>query len=264
MKGITRDCAQEMIDRKSIWIYAVITVIAVLIVMGLGSVKIDQVGPGGRGATTALSDVGDSVTLGGLETLLSLLVFITVFVTAGLIPGMLVRGRAEFYLSKPLSRASLLLNKILSIWIVYGGVIVLCGLITWGMFYVSFGAAVPKAFWLFVFNLLALLLWLSVIVFAGIFSNSTAMGIVTAFLLWIIQGLLPKRAALEVMTDSKFIIRTVDALYYVLPKTSEMAGIGSALADGKPVESWMPLWTTMLFAVVLIGATAYIFKRKDY
>ncbi len=264
MKGITRDCAQEMVDRKSIWIYAVITVIALLIIMGLRSVRIMEGGPGMDSSTSVLAEMGQSVTISGLDTFLSLLVFITVFVTAGLLPGMLIRGRAEFYLSKPLSRTSLLINKLVGIWVVYGAVIVAAGILAWGMFYVTFGTAVPQAFWLFLFNLLALFVWLSIVIFAGVFSGSAAMSIVTAFLIWVVQGLLASRGALEALIDSKFILKLVDALYYVLPKTSEMANIGEALAKGNTVETWLPLWTTLLFALALLTGTVYIFKSKDY
>ena len=63
---------------------------------------------------------------------LSLLVFLTVIGTAGFMPGMLSKGRAEYFLSKPVSRTRLYLQKVISLWLVYGAAIVLAGVVIVG------------------------------------------------------------------------------------------------------------------------------------
>ena len=85
MRGIARDCVQELVDRKSIWIYAVLTVISALIIMGLRSVKVMEGPIGSDAAMSPLAEMGSRVTLSGMDSFLSLLVFVTVFVTAGLL-----------------------------------------------------------------------------------------------------------------------------------------------------------------------------------
>lgn len=263
MRGITRDCLNEMIERKLIWIYVVVTVIAVLLVLGSKSMIV-QISIDDPSGTNPMSEMGRDIAVGALDSYMSFLVFLTILGTAGLLPSMMVRGRAEYFLSKPLSRTSLYLNKLFGIWLVYGGTIVLGAIVVYAFFYMGYGYFDAKLAYLFILNLVSLFIWLSLTMFAGVLTGSFAVTIMLAFLVWIVQGLLQWHEAVEQVVSSKVVTTIVDTLYYVFPKTSQLSDLTETVARGNPVESWLPLWSSLLFAVVMVGATVVIFQRKDY
>ncbi|HQL25224.1 MAG TPA: hypothetical protein PKY95_12460, partial [candidate division Zixibacteria bacterium] len=106
--------------------------------------------------------------------------------------------------------------------------------------------------------------WLSVTAFSGILTGSFAVSIMMAFVMWIAQVLLQYHEAVQNVIGSRFVTGIVSGLYYVLPKTSQLGEVTQSLALGRPVESWLPLWSSLLFAVVLVGITVAMFERKDY
>jgi ABC-type transport system involved in multi-copper enzyme maturation permease subunit len=129
MKGITRDCVVEMFDRKTVYLFAAVTFIAVVLALLSPKMEMEFYATG----DIDMGSMGDFLTnpvTKVLSTFLAFMVFLVVMASAGLVPNMLAKGRADFYLSKPISRTSLLLNKLFGIWLVYGGTIVLCGILT--------------------------------------------------------------------------------------------------------------------------------------
>ncbi|RME19140.1 MAG: hypothetical protein D6800_14645, partial [Candidatus Zixiibacteriota bacterium] len=108
MKGQISDVWQELRARKIIW--------AFVIVIGVGIVVLWEFIGDQLNAAMALSGKTDAASMqaaltnwvaGGVDLYTSILVFLVVLITAGNVPGMLQRGRAEFYLAKPVSRVSL-------------------------------------------------------------------------------------------------------------------------------------------------------------
>ena len=68
-------------------------------------------------------------------------------------------------------------------------------------------------------------------------------------------GRLSKSQALENITSF---------LYYVLPKTSDVSVIIRRLILDQPVESWMPVWSTAIFGVVVLGLGLWRFQRRSF
>jgi len=263
MKGMIRDSLLELFDRKIIYLFAVVTLITVVVVFLMRSIEVHIQTQSGFGADN-LEDFLGNQFLNGLSTFMSFLLFLAVMATAGLIPNMLVKGRADFYLSKPMSRSSVYMRKIGSMWLVYGGIILVCGIIgtlaiglfhdyfSWGMLYII------------IFKLVSFFVWLSIIAFVGIISGSTSVSIMGAFIVYIVQWLLDKRELIAAFIDSKPVTYVADILYYIWPKTEEVSDLTLRLAQGREVFNWMPLWSTLLFTLVLIYLTIFIFKRKEY
>jgi len=259
MKGMIRDSLLELFDRKIIYLFAVVTLITVVVVFLMRSIEVHIQTQSGFGADN-LEDFLGNQFLNGLSTFMSFLLFLAVMATAGLIPNMLVKGRADFYLSKPMSRSSVYMRKIGSMWLVYGGIILVCGIIgtlaiglfhdyfSWGMLYII------------IFKLVSFFVWLSIIAFVGIISGSTSVSIMGAFIVYIVQWLLDKRELIAAFIDSKPVTYVADILYYIWPKTEEVSDLTLRLAQGREVFNWMPLWSTLLFTLV----TIFIFKRKEY
>ncbi|MBD3403030.1 ABC transporter permease subunit [candidate division GN15 bacterium] len=265
MRGLAADTYRELVDRKLLWLYGIVTVIMLLSVFAVQStVDNMRLADAPPEMQEQIGDALGQYVIGGLYWFLGILVFLTVMGTAGLIPSMFSRGRAEFYLSKPASRTSILLGKLAGIWSVYGGLMVLAGLLVLGTMVVAYDLFSATVFFVFVAALVDLFIWLSVTGFVGVLSGSFAMSIMAAFALWIIQWLLTFREAVEQLVDNSLVLRVVDTLYYMLPKFSQLGDLFLAMGQHKPVDDWLPLWSSLAFAVVLYIATVWLFKRKDY
>lgn len=263
MRGMTRDCVVEMFDRKTIYLFAAVTFIAVVIALLSPKMEVEFHATG----NVDMGSVGDFLTnpvTKVLSTFLKFMVFLAVMASAGLVPNMLAKGRADFYLSKPISRTSLFLNKLFGIWLVYGGTIVLGGILTYAALVSAHGFFDWKILYVFALGLVSLFIWLSITTTAGIVSGSTVMSIMSAFLVWVAQVILYWHEQIRQFLGSKPVGYVVDGLYYIFPKTGEVSTIANACAFGKPVESWMPLYSSLIFSVALVTLAVIIFKRKNY
>jgi len=263
MRGLFRDTITDLLDRKVHLLFAAVTGIAVAAVLVSSRMEIELTMSGTENMESMMELIGNPLTR-ALSIFLWFVVFLIVMASAGLIPTMFMRGQAEFYLSKPVSRTSLLLNKLLAIWLIYGGVMVFAGAIVYGVTVLVYGLFDWKILFLFALNLVRIFIWLSITVTVGVVSGSTTMSIITAFLVWIAQFILLMHDQIKVIVSSQIFGYVVDTLYYIVPKMSQIGNLADALALGKPVESWQPLFTSLLFSVVLIYVATLVFNRKDY
>lgn len=261
MRGITRDTLAELIDRKVLIVYGLITVISALGFMIVGSMDISF-------QTQGFSQGDLSQLLGNpivrmLNTFLYMLVFMTVMASAGLFPSMLVKGRIDFFLSRPISRTSLFLNRLLAVWLVYGGLIVACSTIVMLVAWLKTDMVDWSVIYLLLIHLAGFFVWLSISFLAGVVSGSTPMVIMSAFGVWLAQSLLSFHESVTALTNSEIIQAVVTGLYHAVPKTGEISDLALDLARGLPVD-WMPLWTSLLVAVVLVIGTIGLFKQRNY
>lgn len=261
MRGILFDTISEMLDRKMLWIYAGVTLLGLLVILATRSVEVQFQTEGID--MQAMNEAFGSPRLWFYNKFMYYLVFLSVLVTAGLVPNMLSKGRVDYYLSKPLSRKQWLLTKMLSVWIVYGGVMGVVMLIQGAAGAVAFGVIDSGMIYIVLTNLLAFFIWLSVTTFAGVFSASAPMSILAVFLLWILQQILSLHEMINQFLDSALIEKGIDILYYIVPKTIEISEGTLRLAGGGSVD-WMPLYSSAAFAVALLYVTVYLFNRREY
>ncbi|MFZ5981528.1 MAG: ABC transporter permease [Candidatus Zixiibacteriota bacterium] len=265
MRGITRDCIVEMFDRKLIYVFAIVTVLALFIVLMTASFDTEiHVQTSGNMDMEEVNDMLGNPAMNGFSFFLFVLVFLAVLGTAGLMPSMLERGRADYYLSKPISRTSLFFSKFFGIFVVYGGVITLCGLIVYlamGFMYNFFAAGV---IYIILFALLNLFIWMSVTSFSGVVFGSNAIAIMSAFIVWVLQFLLDKREFMQELLRSKTFNYVTDSIYYIIPKTGALDNLALRLAVDRVIRDWVPLYSSVLFALVVIFATVTIFRKKNY
>ena len=265
MRGITRDCIVEMTARKVKWLYAVITVIMVGSIIIVSQVRVYQ-DPGSLqelGARTFDQFRGEALVR-VFDWFMYFLVILTGLVTAGKFPNMLIPGRAEFYLSKPLSRTSLYLNRLLGIFITYGGLIVMCGLLGYLTLYAVSSYWTDGILHMFALHLVGLFIWLSIVTFGGVVFGSTSAAIITAVLIWFAQLALRGRDFVSGLIDSTAVSTALDVLYYIVPKTGELSALTTSVALQEPVRNWLPLYSSLAFAIVLVVVTSVIFSRKNY
>jgi len=189
---------------------------------------------------------------------------LTVLVTAGQFPSMLAPGRAEFYLSKPISRKALYFNKLIGMLITYGALLAICGLIGWATIYVVFSYSTIDFLYMIILDIVTLFIWLSLTSFGGIVFGSTSMAILTAAAVFVAQLVLQAREWAKQLVDSTIVDTVIDVLYYIIPKTGELSDLTLDTAMGKPVQDWMPAWSSLLFALAIVSITASVFKRRNY
>ncbi|MEW6412359.1 MAG: hypothetical protein AB1483_07785 [Candidatus Zixiibacteriota bacterium] len=265
MRGLTRSCISEMVDRKIFWVFIVVTMIAIAVILVSGQAQFG----GGRGDSMEMNlgevneALGNPVTR-GFAIFIDILVVLAVLATAGLIPSMLIRGRADFYLSKPISRTSLLVNKFFGILVAYSVVVVVCGLAGNLVMYLVHGIYSDNIIYVYLLNLVSLFIWLSITTFAGILFGSGSMAVMTAVLVWFLQYLLQYRDFVNQFVESRFVIRLMDIFYYILPKTSELSDLTIDVAVGSRVASWLPLYTSLAFGAAALIAAIFVFNRRDY
>ena len=134
-------------------------------------------------------------------------------------------------------------------WIIFG---IKTGM--WGV-----GYLLSSLFTIFIFAVL-----LAVIVLVGVLWESAAVAIMITFGIMIVTPILAQKDSLERLLSSEWSRDLLRTLYYVLPKTSDISVIIRHLILTEPVDSWMPVWSTALFGLVVLGAGILHFRRRSF
>ncbi|MGC8794646.1 MAG: ABC transporter permease subunit [Bryobacteraceae bacterium] len=189
---------------------------------------------------------------------------LAIFASAGLTAATFETGRIEWLLSKPISRTRLLLWRfagnllvvslnvcylVLGVWLILG----------WktGVWATGFLAAAATT--IFMFTVL-----LSVVTLAAVLTGSAALATMVAFALMVISPILAQHQLMVKLLDSEFWRDAWRLLYWVLPKVFEVGRINMDLLRGRAVESWMPVWSSALFAAVVLAGALFAFSRRNY
>ncbi len=191
--------------------------------------------------------------------------FLSVFSVSGFIPAMLEKGNIDLLLSKPISRAQLILGKyfggilivlmnitylVLGLWLLIG--------IKFAVWNISFLVTIPVI--VFAFAVLY-----SLIIFIGIITRSSLLAIMLSYLIFfILSPLLAAKEAASFLTDGSIWGTIIDILYYVIPQTSELGGIATDIAAGGVIADMSPIWVSIIFIFLTIFGTITIFDKKEY
>ena len=269
--ALVRDTFREAFARLVFWgFYGLSTL---LILFFLFILKIDVVegaratisvfGQGGKRA----QDVQELVTIfhAGIATFLYTWgMAIAVFASAGLIPCLLEPGRIELLLSKPLRRAHIVLGRylgtvlvvmlnvcylVLGVWLIFG----------WktGIWRVNFLCSILTTTFLFAVLLGAILL-------LSVLFESAALTVMVTFGLMLMSPILAQTKLMDRLLSSEWSRNLWRGLYYVFPKVYDLGRITLEIVRGKPIESLMPVWSSALFAAVMIAGGLLLFSRRDY
>ena len=189
---------------------------------------------------------------------------LSVFASAGLVAAVFEPGRIELLLSKPVSRTRILLGRYFGNVLVVAANIIYLTLGSWMIFGIKTGLwgagyLLSSVFTIFIFSVL-----LSVIVLVGVLWESAAVAIMATFGIMIVTPILAQRVTIERLLSSEWSRDVVRVLYYVLPKTSDISVIIRHLILNQPVDSWMPVWSTALFGVVVLAAGILHFRRRSF
>ena len=190
---------------------------------------------------------------------------LALFASAGLVPVLLEPGRIGLLLSKPVSRPVLLLGRytgnvlvialnhvylIVSIWLILGSKTQI-----WEL---RFLWAIPIS--VFIFAVL-----LCVVVLIGVVFESAALSVMVSVALMLISALLAQREWSARLLSSEWSRQLWLALYWILPKVYDLGGAMRQIILYDRSADWLtPVWTSALFAAIVLAFAIHIFRKRDF
>lgn len=216
-----------------------------------------------------IDDIGvklvETIQLFILSPLFGLGLFLSIFSTSSFIPNMLEKGSIDLLLSKPVSRTQVILGKF------FGGTMVvfiniaylIVGL--WFLLGIKFGSwnagfllSIPVI--TFAFSTLY-----SMIILIGVVTRSSVLAMMLSYLIFIVfSPLLAARENIYMLIENKIAQFVIDAIYYIIPKTTELGSIMADVATGYGIDDFQPIITSFLFIILTIYLSITIFSKKDY
>ncbi|MFQ5650460.1 MAG: ABC transporter permease subunit [bacterium] len=230
----------------------------------------------GLGMVTVLGlDVNHAQTIDvkkmiiGIQSVLATVVFagsifLSIFSTASLVPTMLERGRIDLLVSKPLSRAHILVGKYL------GGL----SIIMFNVAYLIGGTwlilSAKTDFWHFPYLysipmvIVAFAIVFALMILVGVTTRSTGVSVMIAYSSVFFSLFWEKKDTVYAVVSSKVYYYMLETIYHALPKTSELGQLNQALVMNKPIDTWAPLWTSSIAGVILLLTAIFVFHKKDF
>lgn len=271
--ALVRDTFRESFARKIFWGFLGCSTL--LILFFLLALNIDII----EGARAAITLFGQEVNrgrlvevdlmvkriLGGVAAFLFTAgLFLSIFASAGLIPTVFEPGRIELLLSKPVSRVRLLLGR-------YAGTL---AVIACNMFYLVLGVwmvlGLKTGIWEVSFLMAAVLagfafaVMLTVVLLVSVVSNSAVLATMVTYFFLIMSPILAQHEKIAPLFRRQWARDLTKWLYYLFPKVFDMGNMSRLAMEGKGFESWMPLWSSAAFGVVMLSAGLWFFVRRDY
>jgi len=259
---------REAIAKKIFLGFFAISTLIILIFLFLINVDsvegmVDMMGSSGTEGIKQLV-IGFEVAMINISYLL-IITFCFVSV-ASFIPSMLEKGNIDLLLSKPVSRTKIILAKF------SGGVLLIFLSLIYLIGFVWLILSLKSGYWNITF--LYSIFWLtlsfaiiySIIILTGLISQSTVLSIIVSlFIVFIVCPILAVREEVifSIVSNStaQFIL---NFFYYILPKPSDINKITTNIITGEAVNSYMPVYTSVLFMLAMLSLSILYFKKKDY
>jgi ABC-type transport system involved in multi-copper enzyme maturation permease subunit len=190
--------------------------------------------------------------------------FMALFATSSLIPSFLEKGSIDLLISKPLSRFQILTGRYL------GAVTIVAFNIFYLIIFAWLILSIKTGIWNFGFLLAGVMIVLTyailfaLMTFLGVTIRSGPFSLMITYLIIFFSPLLLQRESIYALLSNKFYGYFFDGLYHFLPKTSELGNITRLLVQGMEVTSWMPLWTSLVFGVIMLTVSNVVFGRKNF
>lgn len=269
--ALIQDTFREAMARKIFWGLFGLSTLMILFFLFLLNIDIVE----GAMATVTLfgrtvSRVSDvekwvRVTYAAIATFLYTWgMFLSIFASAGLTPSILEPGRIELLLSKPVSRVHILLGRfagnvlvitcnvtylVVGVWIILG---IKTGIWS-GDFLVSIATTI------FVFAVL-----LTVVVLMGVLFDSAALATMVTIAIMIMSPILAQTTMMLKLLSSEWSRDVWRTLYYCLPKVYDMGRITLSTIQKEPVDPAMPIWTSAVFGMLVLGTAIVVFAKRDF
>jgi ABC-type transport system involved in multi-copper enzyme maturation permease subunit len=268
--ALVRDTFREALARKIFWGFLGCS--TALLLFFLFIMKIDVV----QGAVATVSlfgktsdteDVGRLVRQvhGGLAAFLFTAgMFLAVFASAGLIPTVFEPGRIELLLSKPVARHHILLGRYLGNLLVVAANVFYLVIGVWLIFGMKTGVWTVGFLWSTVLTVFVFGVLLTVVLLIGVLWESAVVATMVTFGIMLLSPILAQKHTIERLLTSEWSRNVVRGLYYVLPKVFDLGNMARQIVLGDPITSWMPVWSSLLFGVVVLSGGLFAFSRRNY
>ncbi len=191
--------------------------------------------------------------------------FISIFSVANFIPQMTERGNIDLLLSKPISRAQIILGKF------FGGTAMvfiniaymIVGL--WILIGLKFNDW-DASFLMTIFTItFAFALLYSLIILVGIVTRNSVMSMIISYVIFfIVSPILSNRDSITEFINNNVVKYILEFLHYITPQTSELSTITSDLAAGNSLLSVEPIVVSILLMISILTLSIFIFSKKDY
>jgi ABC-type transport system involved in multi-copper enzyme maturation permease subunit len=268
--ALIQDTFREAFARKIFWGFFGCCSVLLLFLMFI--LRIDVV----AGALATISIFGNTLPssnvqnlVQGTQAVIAMVLYfagmaLSLFASAGLVAAVFEPGRIELLLSKPVSRVHLLMGRYVGNLLVVSANILYLVVGSWIIFGVKTdvwgaGFLVSSLYTIFVFAVL-----LAVLVLVGVMWDSAAVAIMITFAMVIISLILAQKTLLERLLSSEWSRELLRFFYNVLPKVSDVSVIIRHVILNQPVESWMPVWSTALFGIVVLSLGVWRFRGRTF
>ena len=269
--ALIQDTFRESFARKIFW--GLFGLSTAMILFFLFLLRIDLV-EGGLAAVSLFGKTASRTTdvdrlvrgvYGGIATFLySWGMFLAVFASAGLIPSVLEPGRIELLLSKPVSRTHILLGRYVGNVLVVSCNICYLVLGVWTILGIKTGIWSPMFLISIATTIFAFAVLLSVVILIGVLFESAALATMVAAALMIMSVVLAQTSTMLRLLSSEWSRQVWRTLYYSLPKVYDLGTMTLNAIQSRTFDGFMPIWTSALFAAVVLGTSLLIFARRDF
>ena len=191
--------------------------------------------------------------------------FLSIFSAASFIPNMLEKGAVDLILSKPISRAQIILGKFLGGTLIVFINIAYLIISIWLMIIIKFNIwDISFLYSIFTITFTFASLY-ALIILIGILTQSSVLAMMLSYIIFfVLSPILVARDTISIFLDSKIAETIMDVLYYVIPKTSELGSLTTEIAIGYGIDDFQPILTTLAFTILVLYGSIIIFSKKDY
>ena len=182
--------------------------------------------------------------------------FLAVFASAGLIPTIFEPGRIELLLSKPVRRSHILIGRYLGNLLVIAFNMLYLVFSIWLILGIKTDIWTPQFLYSIPLAIFSFAVLLTIVLLIAVLSESAVLSTMVTFGIMITGLIVAQKATFERLLTAEWSRNVVRGLYYALPKIWDLGNIGRRMVIGAPVESWMPLWSSAIFAAVMLSSSA--------
>ena len=219
---------------------------------------------GWEGRAQEVSQVVRNTYAGVSAFLYGIGMFLAAFASAGLIPTIFEPGRIELLLSKPVSRAHILIGRYLGNLAVITANVIFLSVGIWVIFGYKTGIWPPEFLFAVGLTIFGFATLLTVILLVAVLSESAVLSTIATFGLMTIGTIVAQQSLLERLLNAEWARSVVRVLYAILPKIWDLGNINRKLVNGIAVEDWSPLWSTAGFGAVVFALAVFCFQRRNY
>ncbi len=271
--ALVRDTFREALARKVFWAFffsSTALLIFFLLIMRVDVVNglVASVSIFGRtnrnNASISAEQMVRSAQAGLSGFLYTVGMGLAIFASAGLISAVFEPGRVELLLSKPVKRYHLLLGRYVGNLLIVAANLFYLVLGFWLIFGWKTSVWRPHLLLAAIVTLAVFSVMLAFILLTAVLYESAAVSILATFALAVLSSVLAGKSMFERLLSSEISRDIVRGLYYLFPKLPDSANIMMSIIMSKPIGSWMPLWSTAIFGIVMLGAGLWIFNRRNF